>query len=200
MLPDSTPSANALRKRRWRAANPEKERQQRRRAFERNPEKVREHYRKWAAAHPDYRRVSGSRLRESEQKRRKNAWYQANLRTLKLTQGCSDCGTRDERKVIQYHHLDPSTKKHDISAMYGCSTRVWLDEIAKCTVLCRSCHKKRHDVVDRERKAASKRIDLFRACGTMAKFRQGCRCRICRSANNEVQRRYYAIWQLAHGD
>lgn len=73
---------------------------------------------------------------------RKQAWFLGNLRILRAAQGCEDCGTSEG--TLDHHHLDPATKRCTVSSMYGYSLDAFLDEIAKCTVLCSSCHKGRH--------------------------------------------------------
>lgn len=73
---------------------------------------------------------------------RREAWYHKNLRLLKETQGCSRCGTHEGN--FHHHHVDPSTKRFSVSDLAWVSLEFWLDEIAKCTVLCHSCHSKLH--------------------------------------------------------
>jgi len=75
---------------------------------------------------------------------RSHRWFFANMNVLKAAQGCRDCGTREG--TLLYHHLDPSTKRHGISQMGSCSLETLLDEIAKCTVLCRPCHLLQHGI------------------------------------------------------
>lgn len=60
------------------------------------------------------------------------------------THPCVDCG-EDDPIVLEFDHIDPSTKLHAVSHML--STKfLWKeieDEIAKCEVRCSNCHKKR---------------------------------------------------------
>jgi len=56
---------------------------------------------------------------------------------------CVDCGERDP-VVLEFDHLDPDTKAFNIGA--SLSYRRWqsiLDEIEKCEVVCRNCHRRR---------------------------------------------------------
>jgi len=56
---------------------------------------------------------------------------------------CTDCKESDP-VVLEFDHRDPTTKIDDISAMVGyCSWKKIEDEIAKCDVVCASCHKRR---------------------------------------------------------
>tara|TARA_R110000824_G_scaffold397878_1_gene601157 strand:- start:240 stop:653 length:414 start_codon:yes stop_codon:yes gene_type:complete len=62
--------------------------------------------------------------------------------------GCTQC---DEKvpQVLDFHHIDPKTKLIDIPTMLSESfnehhkTR-FLDEIAKCVLVCANCHRKIH--------------------------------------------------------
>lgn len=68
--------------------------------------------------------------------------FLGNLRTLKAAQCCDDCGTSEG--VLDYHHTDPTMKRYTVSEMCNNSLEAFVDEVAKCTVQCRSCHQKRH--------------------------------------------------------
>lgn len=62
----------------------------------------------------------------------------------KQNQKCTRCG-EDRWWVIDFHHIDPSTKSHDISDIAGrFSNERVLEEIAKCVTLCRNCHYEFH--------------------------------------------------------
>lgn len=103
-------------------------------------ESHKEEMRSYNAAYCDAHR---DEKREEDAKQR--VWFVGNLNIIKAAQGCDDCGTRDGR--LDHHHLDPATKTYNVSHMCGYSLEAFMDEIAKCTVLCRSCHKKRHSVL-----------------------------------------------------
>ena len=87
----------------------------------------------------------------AERRKRRVRWFTQYLDMLRKTQGCADCGTHDGR--LDYHHIDPSTKKAKINTMAWSSLEAFLDELEKCTVLCRSCHKRRHDALAASRTA-----------------------------------------------
>ena len=69
---------------------------------------------------------------------RRSRWFFRNIRVLKAAQGCSLCGRKDGR--LDHHHVDPSTHRYGISQMTNCSLEVFMDELAKCVVLCVHCH------------------------------------------------------------
>lgn len=55
---------------------------------------------------------------------------------------CVDCGECDPI-VLEFDHIDPSTKLNDVSKLmvYGMSRLT--DEIEKCEVRCANCHKRK---------------------------------------------------------
>lgn len=73
----------------------------------------------------------------------KQAEFTEWLQILRTNNGCEDCGTHEGR--LHHHHLNPSTKRYNVSEMYSHSLDALEDELEKCVVLCRSCHKKRHE-------------------------------------------------------
>jgi hypothetical protein len=56
---------------------------------------------------------------------------------------CADCGETD-KSILDFHHLDPSKKDTEISKLT--SLKKTAEEIAKCVVVCKDCHKKRHGI------------------------------------------------------
>ena len=66
---------------------------------------------------------------------------------------CSKCGSSDG---IVYHHRDPSTKLFNISNRLHINKDRLMDEIAKCDILCKSCHDKIHEYSEEETKLRRK--------------------------------------------
>ena len=56
--------------------------------------------------------------------------------------GCVLCGELD-LAVLDFDHLDPSTKINSICKMYSSSWKRIEAEIAKCQVLCANCHRRK---------------------------------------------------------
>lgn len=70
------------------------------------------------------------------------AWFAA----LKTGKSCSCCGQSFPPQLLDYHHVDPATKRfrlaHAVRNGYG--KAVILAEIAKCVLLCANCHRAEH--------------------------------------------------------
>ena len=66
------------------------------------------------------------------------------LRDYLKYQCCGDCGERDP-VLLEFNHIDPTTKKFNISD--GVLNKVSLEtletEIDKCSILCANCHRSR---------------------------------------------------------
>jgi 5-methylcytosine-specific restriction endonuclease McrA len=60
---------------------------------------------------------------------------------------CSRCGSTNE---LEFDHKDPSTKTMSVARASSLSNQRWNEEIAKCQLLCNSCHKAKTKE-DRER-------------------------------------------------
>lgn len=60
---------------------------------------------------------------------------------------CVDCGRVGG--LLDFHHRDPGTKFENVCDMvYGARVRL-IEEVEKCDVLCRKCHKHRHSIQKR---------------------------------------------------
>lgn len=89
---------------------------------QRHPERIRQIRERWIA--------------------KKTAWFDE----LKLSLRCVNCGVSDPY-VLQFHHVDPSTKKFEISLFVKGGGKTYdqvSDELAKCEVLCANCHQLHH--------------------------------------------------------
>ena len=74
--------------------------------------------------------------------RSKDRWRVSRIRidAIKLESGCVDCGYREHPQALQFDHVDPSLKQHEIGRMTGMKWSRIEAEIAKCQVRCANCH------------------------------------------------------------
>jgi|SaaInlStandDraft_2_1057019.scaffolds.fasta_scaffold224999_1 hypothetical protein len=79
--------------------------------------------------------------RTKANKIRLRAW----LKEYKETICCEKCG-EGRPPTLDFHHLDPTEKDHNISHMItkGGSEDKILEEIQKCIVVCANCHRMIH--------------------------------------------------------
>jgi len=86
---------------------------------------------------------------------------------------CAECGTKENLEV---DHIAPSEKTFNLAKKFSYSLEVWEKELAKCQLLCTTCHKQKHSSTA--------------VCGTPQKYWRGCRCVDCTKANAEYNRAY----------
>jgi len=51
---------------------------------------------------------------------------------------CTHCGTQEN---LNFDHIDRDTKAFKVSKMWSLKEEVFWEEVAKCQILCESCHK-----------------------------------------------------------
>tara|TARA_Y100000593_G_C4313322_1_gene339495 strand:- start:2062 stop:2532 length:471 start_codon:yes stop_codon:yes gene_type:complete len=63
---------------------------------------------------------------------------------------CQICKERFPIEVFDFHHIDPSQKKFNVSngRLYG-MTKLTLEELEKCAILCCNCHRLEHVALKR---------------------------------------------------
>ena len=76
--------------------------------------------------------------------------HKAKLKEMKLERGCEICGFgrhkfpkkyREQIAIIlEFDHIDPKTKSHNICDIGHGSWQVIEEELSKCRVLCKPCH------------------------------------------------------------
>jgi len=58
--------------------------------------------------------------------------------------GCQTCGAHSN---LVFHHVDPESKSFEIGKSVGQDLATLKAELAKCIILCRSCHNKLHNAL-----------------------------------------------------
>lgn len=91
---------------------------------------------------------------------------------IKLGGKCVKCGTTEN---LEFDHIDPKTKSFEIGA-WGSHSKADLEiELAKCQLLCKSCHIEKTAVTH----------------GSYGYYKHHkCRCTPCRAANAAYTRSY----------
>lgn len=62
------------------------------------------------------------------------------LEDFKLKKGCVDCGYKQNHYGLQFDHLPEFEKNANVAALTYRSKKALLAEIAKCEVVCGTCH------------------------------------------------------------
>lgn len=114
----------------------------------------------------DYNEYMNSYMKNRYKKRREEALAQ-------LGGKCVQCGAQEN---LEIDHIIPSDKGFTLAKKPSCSLDAWNEELAKCQLLCTSCHKQKHSSTAE--------------CGTPQKYWRGCRCLDCTKANTEYNRAY----------
>lgn len=103
-------------------------------------------------------------------KRRRDSWISENG-------PCAHCGSSEDLEV---DHIDKATKSLQPTSVWSLTATKREIELAKCQVLCRTCHKIKSD--DEQRYAPPH--------GTRGRYmRYGCRCVDCRNAASVYRQR-----------
>lgn len=99
-----------------------------------HPSKVADRQKRYASTHREQKKEN-----QKERRRRGGALVEA----VKSSRGnaCHDCGSTEK---LEWHHRDPTTKRFHIGANLRLSVSTIESELAKCDLLCRSCHGARH--------------------------------------------------------
>lgn len=105
---------------------------------------------------------------------------------LKLGSVCISCRSGDN---LEFDHIDPSTKSFNIGGTRSISGDRFFGEVDKCQLLCRVCHK---DKTILERGQTPTKDNHGKRSSCMS----GCRCKECRSSQNEYMKKYYADKRL----
>ncbi len=83
---------------------------------------------------------------------------------------CSKCGSISS---LEFDHIDPATKVDNFTVL-ACIAGRGEEELAKCQLLCKECHR------DKTGRAEHGSLGMYR--------HQKCRCDLCRKANSTYHR------------
>ena len=104
---------------------------------------IREYQREWLREKlkndPEYKakHYASKEKRKLENKER--------LTSIKESVPCSCCGDYHPACCMDHHHLDPSVKEKQVSAMIAANSwKKIQEEIDKCVLVCSNCHRKIH--------------------------------------------------------
>ena len=95
-----------------------------------------------------------------------------------LGRECISCGSTD---LIEFDHIDPSTKKFSIMSKWNSPMEVLIPEIRKCQPLCHNCHK--------EKSKGPRSVDH----GEGASGKKNCKCSPCKDRKNEYMRAWKSL-------
>ena len=83
---------------------------------------------------------------------KKNSEYQLNFKRRKKEEAiaifgskCQICGYNKCMGALDFHHLDPTTKKYTITRIMGRKWENIVPELNKCVLLCANCHRIREN-------------------------------------------------------
>lgn len=96
-------------------------------------------------------------------RRRRDAWMTENG-------PCRSCGAHEN---LEIDHIDESTKLFQPSTLWSKRSEVRESELAKCQVLCETCHTAKTRAWQQAR---------AKPCGTWQSYSRGCRCGPCTDA------------------
>jgi len=117
---------------------------------------------------------------KKKQREYQRVWKDARRKKWLAENGpCVKCGSWRELEV---DHIDPKTKTMHRLWTYSEARRI--AELAKCQILCRSCHKKKTFV------------DFGWGKHGATRYRCGCRCDICRAAHAARVRKWKRAQRL----
>lgn len=94
---------------------------------------------------------------------RRAQWIEAN------GSRCKKCGSTESLEV---DHVDRKKKNYNPARIWSLSNTKRATELRKCQVLCRACHREKTTLEQRVGHGATR-------------YRNGCRCDICRAAQRE---------------
>ena len=95
---------------------------------------------------PECHQKNGNRNHQSYVKQQERALKRKKDLIQLLGGCCSVCGYNKNYAVLEFHHLAPNEKEHNLDARkLSNSTWNWcLEESKKCILFCSNCHREHH--------------------------------------------------------
>lgn len=107
-----------------------------------------------AVAKGECRRQYQNRYHRERRQRMRAEW---------IEQGGGACVQCDSTDGLKIDHIDPEAKSYEISAIWNRAVEVRVAELAKCQILCRSCHQEKA------------RLEQIGPHGRPGRYKNGCR-------------------------
>lgn len=92
---------------------------------------------------------------------------------------CVKCKTTEH---LDIDHIDPKTKEFTIGQCGSVSEERWQNELKKCQLLCKKCHKLK--TLENNNQVSAREVH-----GTLSSYRY-CKCDACKAAKREYNRKY----------
>jgi 5-methylcytosine-specific restriction endonuclease McrA len=112
---------------------------------------------------------------DPEKQRESNTRWRATCREFfvdYMGRVCNHCGDTDG--PFDFDHINPADKKYSINTIITRKKEFVFEELAKCQLLCKKCHKD---------KTAKDRRAHITEHGIYSMYKIGCRCQPCKDAN-----------------
>jgi ribosomal protein S27AE len=108
----------------------------------------------------------------------KRRYYKVRAEAIQLLGGkCNKCGSAEE---LEIDHVDRKQKSFEISKIWALAREKFLAELAKCQLLCKSCHRIK-SIGELGKKPATH--------GTLSMYRY-CKCDACKQAKSDWMKAY----------
>lgn len=107
--------------------------------------------------------------------------YHQRITEAKETLGnqCKLCGSQED---LEFDHINPESKIDCLTTLTGSKDKFY-EELEKCQLLCKECHKVK-TLNDKDQQSAK----LIH--GTLSSYRY-CKCELCKKAKSDHSKRYY---------
>lgn len=120
----------------------------------------------------DKKAIDGKHTQCSNCRKEIHRQYRIKRRTpiikFKLSNPCAICG-EENISILDFHHIDPKEKKFKVSLGYFKPLKELKQEIAKCIIICHSCHSKFHHYDRNPSKTPKGLLEKYKSLGIWLK-------------------------------